>query len=69
MKLILKKYWDKPYKHVGLMLRFYYRCDAERYYFKKKKGITRNSGYFFKYFVIGAHVTTYYDEFISPNIY
>lgn len=58
MKLILKKYWDKPYKHVGLMLRFYYRCDAERYYFKtKKKGLQETVVNFFhllhlKYFVI-----------------
>lgn len=47
MKLILKKYWDKPYKHVGLMLRFYYRCDAERYYFKKKKGLQETVVIFF----------------------
>ncbi len=55
------------------MLRFYYRCDAERYYFKtKKKGLQETVVIFLKvkkkrYFVIGAHVTTYYDEFISPT--
>lgn len=34
---------------------------------RKKKGLQETVVIFFKYFVIGAHVTTYYDEFISPT--